>query len=74
MVGDQECDSDVVAYDRNMRVLLSEYKNHPTNEIHIQKLMKVTHKLRRDKINSSALATVDIQKEYPFFEDRKWVN
>lgn len=60
---EQESDSDVVAYERNMKVLLSEYKNHPTNESHIQKLLKVTHKLRRDKIHISALATVDIQKE-----------
>ena len=73
MADGQECDSDVVAYERNMKVLLSEYKNHPTNEFHIQKLLEVTHKLRRDKINSFALSVVDIQKEHPFFENGKWV-
>ena len=32
----------------------------------IQKLLKVTE-------NSSALSVIDIQKEYPFFENGKWV-
>ena len=73
MADGQECDSDVVAYDRNMKVLVSEYKNHPTNELQFQKLLKVTHKLQRDKINSFALSVIDIQKEYPFFENGKCV-
>ena len=62
-VDDQECDSDVVAYERNMKVLLSEYKKQPTNDAHIQKLLKVTHKIRREKINTSAVSAVDIQEE-----------
>ena len=73
-VDDEKCDSDVVAYERNMKVLLSEYKKQPTNDSHIQKLLKVTHKIRREKINASAAAAVDIQEEYPFLKDEKWVN
>ena len=57
-----------------MKVQLSEYKKKPTNDSFIKKLIKVTHKLRREKINTSAAAAVDIQEEYPFLKDEKWVN
>ena len=61
-VDDEECDSDVVVYERNMKVLLSEYQKQPTKDSHFQKL---THKIWREKINTSAAAAVDIQEEYP---------
>ena len=66
MGDDQECDRDVVAYERNMITLPTKYNDHPTNESHIEKLLKVTHKLQRDKINNSALPVGDIEKNIHF--------
>ena len=40
----------MVAYERNTKVLLDEYANHPSNHSHILKLIEVTHLIRREKI------------------------
>jgi len=34
---------------------------------HMMKLLKMTHDIRRSKINSSTLSAVAIKDEYPFF-------
>ena len=39
----------------------------------MMKLLKMTHNIRRGKINSSTLSTVAIKDEFPFFDHRKWV-
>ena len=36
----------------------------PGSESHMVKVLKVTHDVRRSKINSSALSTVAIEKQY----------
>ena len=66
-------DSDMVAYERNTKVLLDEYANHPSNHSHILKLLEVTHLIRREKIQTSQLSIAQLQKEYPYFQNGKWV-
>ena len=41
-----EPESDELAYERNMKVLLHELKSNKSNEEHIQKLFKIMHVLR----------------------------
>ena len=68
-----EPESDELAYERNMKVLLHELKSDKSNEEHIQKLFKITHALRREKIQSSQSSITNLQNDYPFFEKGKWV-
>lgn len=64
----------MVAYERNTKVLLDEYANHPSNDRHIMKLLEVTHPIRRENIHSSQLSIAKLQKEYPYFQNGKWVH
>ena len=66
-------DSDMVAYERNTKVLLDEYANHPSNYSHILKLLEVTHLIRREKIQTSQLSIAQLQKENPYFQNGIWV-
>ena len=56
-----------------MKVLFHELKSDKSKEEHIQKLFKITHVLRRDKIQSSQSSIINLQNDYPFFEKGKWV-
>ena len=73
-VDDPTSASHMTVYERNFMVMLQIYDDtKPGSESHMVKLLKVTHDVRRSKINSSALSTVAIKKQYPFFGYKKWV-
>jgi len=65
--------NDVTAYERNIVVMQQLYAAKSGNECHMLKLLKMTHDVRRSKINNSALSAVAIKEEYPFFGHKKWV-
>ena len=65
--------NDMTAYERNVTVMQQLYAAKSGSESHMLKLLKITHDIRRSKINSSALSAVAIKEEYPFFENKKWV-
>ena len=58
---------DLVAYERNVAVLLYESKS--SNEEHILKLLKI-----RGEEKSSVAPALHLKEEYPFFGHIKWVS
>ena len=67
-------DDDTIAYERNVAVMAQVYEKKSSSDYsHMMKLMKMTHEIRRSKINNSTLSAVAIKEEYPFFRHKKWV-
>ena len=66
-------EDDLVAYERNHKALVEEHNSHRANHSMMHKLLKLTYKIRRDKITSSVLSTTALKEEYPFFNAKKWV-
>lgn len=67
-------EDDMVAYERNVKALVDEYSRRQTNHSHMYQLMKLTFKVRRDRISSSLLPTTDLKEEYPYLGSKKWVS
>ena len=66
-------DDDTTAYERNVAVMAQVYEKKSSSDYsHMMMLMKMTHEIRRSKINST-LSAVAIKEEYPFFRHKKWV-
>ena len=66
--------NDPTAYERNVAVMIQIYeKKSKSDYCHMTKLLKMTHNIRRDNINTSILSAVAIKEEYPFFGHSKWV-
>ena len=66
--------NDPTAYERNVAVMIQIYeKKSKSDYSHMTKLLKMTHDIRRDKINTSILSAIAIKEEYPFFGHSKWV-
>ena len=67
-------DDDTTAYERNVAVMAQVYEKKSSSDYsHMMKLMKMTHEIRRTKINNSTLSAAAIKEEYPFFRHKKWV-
>ena len=59
--------NDPTAYERNVAVMIQIYgKKSKSDDSHMMKLLKMTHNIRRDKINTSTLFAVAIKEDYPF--------
>ena len=65
---------DMTGYNRNTRVMLQLHERKSDSDYsHMIKLMSMTHKIRRSKIDNSTSSAVTIKEEYPFFGHEKWV-
>ena len=62
-----------IAYKRNSKALVQEYRSRHSNPEHIQQLMKATYDVRRSKITTSLSHVVTLKTEYPFFGCKDWV-
>ena len=62
----------VYNYERNVAVLLKLYesKSSNCNEVHILKLLRITHEMR----SCSTSFISSIKEEYPFFGHIKWIS
>ena len=67
-------DMDIVAYERNNKSMLTLYNSRSFNPNEFHKLLKLTYKIRRSKVNSSSLTISAIKEEYPYFANAKWVS
>jgi len=67
-----DCHTDTFAYDRNTKTLLDEWKDKSYD--YVFQLLKVTHTLRRQAINSSDKSTIALAKDYPYFADDNYVS
>ena len=64
-------DDDTTTYERNVAVMAQVYEKKSSSDYsHMMKLMKMTHEIRRSKINNSTLSAVAIKEEYPFFRHK----
>ena len=67
-----DCHTDNFAYDRNSQTLLEEWKDKSYD--YIFQLLKVTHTLRRQIINTSDKSKIALKDEYPYFADDRYAS
>ena len=67
-------EDDPVAYERNHKALVSEFKRPQAKKNIIQKLLSLTHNIRRKRITESSDKVTTILEEYPFFKSKTWVS
>lgn len=66
--------TDITAYERNVAVMIQLYEKQSSSDYtHMMKLLKITHEMRRSKINTSTSSALAIKEKYPFFGHIKWV-
>lgn len=65
---------DKVAYERNTKALLEEYKRQRPNHKRMYHILKLTHAMRRIRINNCLVPSLELLKEYQFFQQKKWVS
>ena len=67
-------DDDVAAYERNIQSLSEELARANPNSNRVYRLLKLTHSMRRSKIEHCDLHVSQLKEEYPFFGSKKWVS
>ena len=65
---------DEVEYCRCMESVMKEMKRPQHRHEVIEKLLELTYKARRQKINGALVETRTLLNEYPFFKIKKWVS
>ena len=66
-------DTDLVAYERNTKKMISLFNSQFYNHQYFHRLLKLTYELRRLNINSSSMTMSAVKEEYPYFGNAKWV-
>ena len=64
---------DLVAYERNVQSLTEEFAKTNPNNNRLYQLLKLTHSMRRSKIEHCDMRASQLKEEYPFFGSKKWV-
>ena len=67
-------EDDPVAYERNHKALVTEFKRPQAKKDTIIKLLSLTHTIRRKRITESSDKVTIILEEYPFFKSKAWVS
>ncbi len=70
----ETAEDDQVAYQRNTNALITEFKRPQPRINTMKRLLQLTYKGRRVKVNNSTNRTTELLKEYPFFKSKKMVS
>ena len=68
------CDEDKVAYERNIKLLMVEFKKAHSRREMIRELVALTFKVRRQIIETSQSYITEFISDFLFFGDVEWVS